>query len=104
MNDINRRTISQVLEPKYQMAWAYKESQWYGNVWTQRIRGEHMSGLNYGRHWIDDQWFELGWENAFNSISLGSIGPVFSVKYRTQATFTHQTRIESLNVSGFLVF
>ena len=104
MNDINRRTISQVLEPKYQMAWAYKESQWYGNVWTQRIRGEHMSGLNYGRHWIDDHWFELGWENAFNSISLGYIGPVFSVKYRTQATFTHQTRIESLNVSGFLVF
>jgi len=104
MNDINRRTITQVLEPKYQVSWAYTESQWYGNVWTQRIRDERMSGLNYGWHWIDDHWFELGWENAFNSISLGYIGPVFSVRYRTQPTITHQTRMEGISVSGFLLF
>jgi len=104
MNDINRRTITQVLEPRYQVSWAYTESQWYGNLWTQRIRSESMSGLNYGWHWIDNQWFELGWENAFNSISLGYIGPIFNVKYRTQATATHQTRIEGFTVAAFLLF
>ena len=103
-NDINRRTITQVLEPRYQLTWAYNDSQRYWNVFTQRIRAQSMGGLNYGWRWIDDHWLSLGWENAFNSISWGYSGPVFSVTYRMQPTRANQPSIEALSVAGALAF
>ena len=103
-NDLNRRVITQTLEPKYHMEWAHDDGDRRWSVVGQSMRSHAMAGLGHGMRLTGDHWLELGWESYFNSLFLGYKGKYVKVIYRTRQPLSDQGNVNELGVSGFVSF
>ena len=104
MNDVNRRTITQALEPKYQVSWIYQADQSSWSAYGQWTHQQMMAGINYGWCSTGAHWLELGWEQTFKALSLAYKGPYFKLKFQTQQPFADQTAISQMSLAAFLDF
>jgi len=103
-NDINRREITQTLEPKYQVEWSHADPQKRWRVVGQSMRSHTMAGLNHSMRLGGEHWLELGWESFFNSVSLGYQNKHLKVIYRTRQPLSDQANVSELGISGQFVF
>ncbi len=103
-NDVNRREITQTLEPKYQVEWAHADAQKRWRVVGQSMRSHSMAGLSHGMRLRGEHWLELGWESYFNSLSLGYQNKHLKVIYRTRQPLSDQANVSELGISGQFVF
>ena len=104
INDIYRRTITQALEPKYQLSWMYQGDQSSWSAYGQWTHQQMMAGINYGWRITGAHWLELGWEQTFKALSLAYKGPYFKLKFQTQQPFVDQSSISQMSVAAFLDF
>lgn len=103
-NDINRRDITQTLEPKYQVEWAHADAQKRWRVVGQAMRSHSMAGLSHSMRLEGEHWLELGWESFFNSVSLGYQNKHVKVIYRTRQLLSDQANVSELGISGQFAF
>ena len=104
MNDVNRREITQTLEPKYQVDWVHADTDRRWRVVGQSIRSHAMAGLSHGLRLAGDHWLELGWESYFNALSFGYQGKYAKVVYRTRQPLSDQGNVNELGITGFVRF
>ena len=104
MNDVNRRVITQTLEPKYQVDWVHADTDRRWRVVGQSIRSHAMAGLSHGLRLAGDHWLELGWESYFNALSFGYQGKYAKVVYRTRQPLSDQGNVSELGITGFVRF
>jgi hypothetical protein len=104
MNDVNRREITQTLEPKYQVDWVHADTDRRWRLVGQSIRSHAMAGLSHGLRLAGDHWLELGWESYFNALSFGYQGKYAKVVYRTRQPLSDQGNITELSILGFMPF
>ena len=104
MNDVNRREITQTLEPKYQVDWVHADANRRWRVVGQSMRSHAMAGLSHGLRLSGEHWLELGWESYFNALSFGYQGKHAKVIYRTRQPLSDQGNITELSILGFVPF
>ena len=103
-NDLNRRVITQTLEPKYQMDWVHADADKRWRVVGQSMRSHAMAGLSHGLRLTGDHWVEVGWESYFNALSFGYKGKYAKVIYRTRQPLSDQGNVNELGITGFVSF
>ena len=103
-NDVNRRVITQTLEPKYQVDWVHADANRRWRVVGQSMRSHAMAGLSHGLRLTGEHWLELGWESYFNAMSFGYQGKHAKVVYRTRQPLSDQGNVNELGIAGFVRF
>jgi hypothetical protein len=103
-NDVNRRVITQTLEPKYQVDWVHADANRRWRVVGQSMRSHAMAGLSHGLRLTGEHWLELGWESYFNAMSFGYQGKHAKVVYRTRQPLSDQGNVTELSILGFVPF
>jgi hypothetical protein len=104
MNDLNRRVITQTLEPKYQMDWIHADADRRWRLVGQTMRSHAMAGISHGLRFTGEHWLELGWESYFNALSFGYQGKYAKVVYRTRQPLSDQGNVAELSILGFVHF
>ena len=103
-NDVNRRVITQTLEPKYQVDWVHADANRRWRVVGQSMRSHAMAGLSHGLRLTGEHWLELGWESYFNALTFGYQGKHAKVVYRTRQPLSDQGNVNELGIAGFVRF